>query len=131
MAKIIQMTDSDGNVYPKAPSLVDISDKFTYQLTYGDGWIKAYYDRTTGIVRGSFAVYNSTTSVFNQSTPFYLIASGYRPSANVTVPMMVEARANNVNTWYSSYGVIYPSGAIAQNMTASGHQCYGTFEYYV
>lgn len=125
MSKIIQMTDTDGNVYPKEPTLETISSAFTYALGVGSGGAYVRYDRASRTVRGTFYVHCGSSNTFSTGTNMFTISPAYRPSSEKGFSCVVISTAG-----MGVYrGSITASGGIQQKLSATAYECYGYFEY--
>lgn len=125
MSKIIQMTDADGNVFPKAPTVETISSAFTYALGVGSGGAYVRYDRASRTVRGTFYVHAGSSNTFNTSTNMFTIAPEYRPLSEKGFSCIVVS-----TTGVGAYrGTITTSGGITQKLTTTAYECFGYFEY--
>lgn len=125
MSKIIQMTDADGNVYPKEPTLVDISSSFTYALGVGTGTAYVKYDRASRTVKGEFFVHCGSSNTFSTTANMFTIATAYRPTSDTGFACVVVSTAG-----LGAYrGVIAASGGITQKLSGTAYECFGSFEY--
>jgi len=106
-------------------NVVDISSSFTNSLSSGTFSAFALYHPMTRMVTGSISLYNATA--FNTSTNFASVASAYRPSSNITIPMIVTTSTGS--TPYR--GTIYSGGGIRQSMSGSATGVYFSFAYQV
>lgn len=109
---------------------VNISSHFTLntsQFTSLIGSCKAFYDRRTRRIWGSFAA--NATETIDTTSAYFTISSDYRPNVNITqIPMTIRLSDNKT---YFYYGTITTSGEIKQAYASLSTGIYGYFEYYI
>lgn len=105
---------------------IDISNQFTKSANYnGDFYVKAYFNKGTRRVSGIVSV-NSNTNIATGMN-FMNIGEAYRPSNNITVPMLVR----NPSGVIPYFGYMNAAGTTTQYATGSCTGVYFAFEYYI
>lgn len=108
---------------------LDISNAFTLNTAEYEtleGTIRAFYDRKTKCVRGSFFA-RVTTGAIAINHGMYNISSDYRPVSDITIPLVIKV--GDAVSFYS--GAIKSTGLISQTLSNSATGAFGSFEYYL
>ena len=108
---------------------LDISNVFTLntaEYETMEGAIRAFYDRKTKCVRGTFFA-RVTTGAIAINHAMFTVSSDYRPASDVTIPLSLKV--GDAVSFYS--GTIKSTGMITQSLSNNATAAYGSFEYYL